>query len=568
MSMTISPTTEQFVGQQQTLDVWVAGSLQPDLKVLSLEHRMGPHFDCCTIESISTDTSALTDAASLLPAVTAAVELKSDLAGTVFTGTIASHQVKFTELGRRLQAVAYCDLAGQLSQTIASRYELVAGQVIQAGNTHCQFNSGTGSWASGELYSLGGRNVRVFDDGPTCRRWTVADALDYLLAAAVPDGIWTQQSDELQTLSGEIDPGELKATGDSVGEVLSHLAGRGGLLLSSCRNGRGIIFTKPASGRVMHLQIQVPPSQLTPGQTNVVHGRIEMSKPANSPGVLALGQRKQYEVTVELSPGWDLSTQTQRWRDYVASRSANWPALANVLRKWVLNEHGWYCGAPWNLPAFDFSAISQDDFTSRQPRKFLPCLSSDISGRSLGVVVEVRPSQQQPWRRWPGSGFVSGGECSVYLGGDALPADYFNAALAGTAGVRVTATISADAHLAVELSGDESLPKKVIDLGSRASWRTVGATSIFFGASNLGQPAQRDDTAALQASAIACRDSASDNVEGEFSLGWIDGTYCIGDVIECLDGQWVDFTGPSGPPSVRSIRHDYLKQITSFTLRA
>jgi hypothetical protein len=568
MSTILPPNNQQSIGRPQTLQVWVAGSHQPDLRVLSLEHKPGPHFDCCTIESISSSSSPLTDAASLLPAVTAPVELVSDIAGTVFAGKVALHQVKFTKQGQRLQAVAHCDLAGQLSQTIAGRYELVAGQAVFAGNTHCQFNSGPGSWASGELYTLAGRDVRIFSDGPTCRRWTVADALDYLLAAAAPKGIWTPSPDELQALAGDIDLGELNATGDSVGKVLSHIAGHGGLILSACRDGSGIIFSKPGSGPVRNLQIQVPPSQFSPSQTNITHGQVEIAQPRRQPGILALGQRKQYEITVELSPGWDLTTQTQRWRNYTPSRSDNWPAMANVLRKWVLNEHGWYCGSPWNLPAYDFSQISQQDFTSRQPRKFQPCLSSDPVGQGLGVIVEVKSGQQLPWRRWPGSVLVSGGECSIYLGGDALPADYFNAALAGQASVRVTATIAADAHLSAELPGDESLPQKVIDLGSRAAWRTVHATSIFFGATGLGQPAQRDDSAALQAFALASRDSAVDNVDGEFSIGWIDGTYCIGDVIERLDGQWVEFAGQDISPSIRSIRHDYIKQITSFTLRA
>ncbi len=568
MNTTIKPPDEDLIAQSQRLDVFVAGSLREDLMAVLWEQWPLPRLDSCVIEYGGSAVSATLDAASVLPAIGANLELRSDaMGGRVFCGRVIGHEMKLDDRGQRLMAHARGNLAIQLMRSVEGRWEVVDGQATELKSVPCVFNGGAGTWASQDLYGVGGRETRIFDNGPTCRRWSVGDALNYLLSIGLPAGTWANDRQELEALCGCIDLGEMKLTGLSMGEALAEAAGRAGLIVRACGDGAGLLIERAGGGRRRRLRIQVPPSLLSPLKTNVMHAHIEINSPLSRPPVLALGERKHHEVTVELLPGWDAALQSSRWRDYIASQSDNWPAMADVFRKWVLNEHGWYCDEPRGLEMFDLSAISED-FTSHCPRRFLPCLSSDLCGQSLGVVVEVRCGLDQPWRRWADSLWVSGRECSVYLGGEALPADFFNAALAGTAAVRVTATIAADAHLSVELDGDASLPRKVIDLSGRALWRKVHSSSAFQGAEGLGQAAEQDDTAMLEAAALSCRDNAGGSIEGQFALPWIDPTYRLGDVIERIEGQWMELPGPCGSASIRSIKHDYRKQITSFGVRA
>jgi hypothetical protein len=274
--------------------------------------------------------------------------------------------------------------------------------------------------------------------------------------------------------------------------------------------------------------------------------------------VLALGDHKRYESTFQAVRGWDPSLQSSRWRDFVRSESPNWPLLADVYRKWVLNEHDWYGQGPWNLPAYDFSSISAADFVLNAPRRLLPCLSTNRTGASLGVVVEFRCAAGAPWRRWRGPLWVSQDECAAYLGGDALPGEYFQAAVAGTVQLRITASVLADARLTAQVEGSPAYPLKVLDLSSRAKWSAVDAGSIFHGRTDLGAPAARDDTPLLQELASRAAEVASTAVEAELDLGWIDTSYQLGDIVELIEGRAVELPSRAeGRAFVGSIRHDF-----------
>jgi hypothetical protein len=242
--------------------------------------------------------------------------------------------------------------------------------------------------------------------------------------------------------------------------------------------------------------------------------------------------------------------------------------VAGVYRKWVLNEHGWYSAQPWSLAIHDLAAISSEDFLLRIPRKLLPCLSSDVCGQSLGVVVEVRCGGDAPWRRWTGPVWVSGGECAVWLGGDSLPADFFQAAVEDDASVRVTATVSSDLRLTARVAGSAGCPAALLDLSRRAAWRQVHPTSIFHQAQGLGAAAQRDDSLMLDRLARACAQTCSHATQGELTLGWIDTSFHPGDIIERISGRWLELSsGPRSLPVVRSVRHEFAgRQCTTITV--
>ncbi|MFB3894421.1 MAG: hypothetical protein ACE15C_20665 [Phycisphaerae bacterium] len=578
-TLTIPPLdASQQVWQCAAPCIYVDGVRRRELVVLTVEHEPAPKFGRCLMalaDSVPMGQRNIEDAACL-PQPGARVVVRTPMGGdedgdagaVEFRGVITGHAMEASDAGERIIAEASSELAVALAGTITGRRQIVDGGAVDVRDTDVHFNSGPNDLASADAVAVAGRPSRVFDAWPAGWRWTVADALAYIIATAVPAEVAAPSPEELEAIAGGIDLGELNVTGHSAADALAEIAHRGGLEVRAARDGLGIIFHRPGlDGPRRFVRLQPAGMALSPARTNLADGRVLFTRRPSGPPVLALGDHKQYEATFDLLPGWDPSLAGTRWRDFVRSRADDWPATADVFRKWVLNEHGWYSDEPWSLAVFDFGAISEEDFTLRIPRRFLPCLSSDTCGQSLGVVVEVRCGTEAPWRRWTGPVWASGGECAVYLGGDALDADFFQAAVAGNAGVRVTAAIRADARLTARIAGNAALATKVLDLSRRAAWRKVHPSSIFPQASGLGAPAERDDSIMLGALARAAATAASRAVDGEMTLGWIDPTLHPGDIVERIDGRWVELASNlQRGPAVSRVRHDYQAQKTTITV--
>jgi hypothetical protein len=299
-------------------------------------------------------------------------------------------------------------------------------------------------------------------------------------------------------------------------------------------------------------------SSVSVGNSNLWKTQIHIDQRGSSRPVLALGGKKRYEVTVELKKGWDGGLETARWRDFATSLSDDWPGRCDVYRKWVLNEHGWYSAGPWNLPLYSFVDISLADFGSISPRRFLPCLSTDRQGNSLGIVAEFRCGAGQPWKPWRGTLWVSSQECAIRLGGDALPADYFQSAAQGEVSVRVTAVVEADSHVSVEVPGNPRLARKVVDYSNRAAWRTVHASSIFMNAQGTGQPAECDDSDLLRQLATQRAWDISLGVDSQLTLAWVDPSWQVGDILERIDGRPFEFASNAARhPHVIGVRHEF-----------
>jgi hypothetical protein len=476
---------------------------------------------------------------------------------------VSSLRTQAQEHGEDLVAVAVHELTDLLRPILGSFVQVCGGRLVTLQGSEISFNKRlTGMCSSGPV-AVGSRQACVFSADGAARSWTVADALGYLLATAVPASVQTQSLDELNSLAGYIDLGDLNIAGIRVLEALVRVAKRGGLALRAAGQGLGLIVYRPGlAGRTMEVQLQKAGSPFSPDATNLSRAEVTILRRPWRKSILAVGQAKRYESTFTLLPGWDRSLETSRWRDFVRSMSGNWEQRCDVYRKWVLNEHGWYCAAPWNLPAYSFARISAGDFCLLTPRKLLPCLSTNPNQQSLGVVLEVQTGPQKPWRQWRGSLWISRDECAVYLGGDALGGEFFQAAAEGAAQVRVTATVEADARIQALVSGDAACGMQVLDLSSRAAWRKVFADSIFYHASELGPPAERDDTALLVRSALRYQESSGHCVQAKLELGWIDTGFQVGDVVERIDGRELDLQANDASPAVATVRHDFLKQNT------
>jgi len=349
----------------------------------------------------------------------------------------------------------------------------------------------------------------------------------------------------------------------NAGQALQAVAGRAELSLRAAREDVGLVFFRAGfDPRQANVALQPAMESFDARATNLWRGRMTFRRRPSRRGVLILGERRRYEITVELKPGWNPATNTTRWRNCVRSLSPNWAAYGDVYRKWVLNEHAWYDGPPWNLAAWTGASVSASHFLLSQPRQFLPCLSANQANKSMGVVVEVSwPSH--PWRRWRGPLWVSRDECSIYLGGDALPGEFFQAAVAGLASVRVTACVEADTRLTAALPGDGGAWIVARAPNGQGLWRQIHSSSIFKNAGGMGTPGTCDDSLELHRLATRRQECPPPAVEADFELAWVDLGVDVGDVVDRVSGREIDLTAWSdAAPSVTTVTHDFLSQIT------
>ena len=572
-TLTLMPTPPEPVLRCRPPRVYAAGLRRRDLEVLSIEWLPAPDF-CRARLRVHPPGSRSEDARfewpGALPPVGCPITIHpGDGDAGVLPGVVTAHEAVSAERGEQLIAHVSHVLAERLAAPAGGRWQVGPdGVPLTVAGARTAFN-GDGGWASADLHELDGRPARLFAACPNARRWTVADALGYLLAALVPAEVTVPGREELQERAGGIDLGRVDVSGRSAAAAIVAVAHRGGLTVRAARDGLGIVLYRPGrQGRRVSVRQQPAGEALDRTRSNLWRARLRFRRRPARRGVLALGGPKLHETTVELAPGWNPSDATGRWRDHVRSLAGGGPASRDVLRAWVLNEHGRYGASPWLLPTHDFAALGEDFFLS-VPRRLRPCVSTDPAGRSLGIVVEWRPEADAGWRPWPGPVYVSRRECTVRLGGDALPGAYFRAALAGTAGVRVTATIASDARLSAEVPGDANLPREVIDLGAQAGWQAVHETSIFHNAA-YGEPAERDDAAVLGALAERHAESLTGAAQAELTLAWVDPTYAVGDLVERVEGRALELpAAPDRRPAVTRVRHEFGKtQTTTLTLEA
>jgi hypothetical protein len=549
--------------------VYIDGARRRDLHVLTWEVLGPPLFGRAVLTVQPTAPGAAPariEERGSLPEIGSAVLIQpaDESAGEDFRGAVSAHRLEIGPEGERLVVEAEHQLAGELSATIADRRQLTDGQALQIDEATVRFNAPDGL-ASAQAVAIGSREARVFDTSTEARPWTVADALGYLLATTAAPDVECPGLEELGELAGGTDLGVLDVTGLSAAEAMTRAAARGGLALRAAAGGKGLVFYRPGfDGRCGAVSLQRAGEKLSTQFSNLWRGWVSIRPRPSHRAVLALGDYKRYESTFQARPGWDTSLQTSRWRDFVRSESSDWPLLGDVYRKWVLNEHGWYSQAPWNLPVHDFSPVSGSDFALAGPRALLPCLSADRAGASLGIVVEYRCDGSASWRRWRGPLWVSRDEAAVYLGGDALGAEYFQAAVAGTVQVRITASLAADARLTAMVEGSQAYPRTVLEAAQRAKWSAVDAGSVFFGRAGLGAPSVRDDSAMLQELAETASQVASSAVEAELTLGWVDTSHHVGDRIERIAGRGVELPSRGDAQChIRSVRHDFGSQQTT-----
>jgi hypothetical protein len=497
-----------------------------------------------------------------LPAIGTHVDIDWGEWGTHrFVGVVSEHTTVIGERGEGLAARLRSRLADALDQPVVGRWQLSDDRPTFLMSGQVAFNADSRSLASAYPVPVGSRTSPVFEtqDGPS-RRWMVADALAYLLMAGLPGEFWCPSHVELCQRGGGVDAGEYAPGDASLGEALAQVAARGGMSLRISNDGMGVVAYRPGiEGSLRRIGLQASGESLDPDQSNVWQATVNYTAGASRPGVLAIGDLKQYEATFPLQPGWDPERASDRWRDVARGFAEDWLATGDVYRKWVLNEHG---QNSWATDRFDFSAIAPEAFPLRIARRFEPCLTTGGDGQSVGVVIEVSLDGGVTYERWSGPAWVSDDECAVYLGGQTLPADYFQAAIDDLAAVRVTATVSADTRLYAMDPGDHGLPRKTVRTPG-LGYRKIHHLSVLGKSEAAYRVGERDDASLLGSIARRVNVAAGKAVDASITFGWIGPTCQVGDRVDRVEGRALELgSHAEAMGAIVSVTHDLLEQTT------
>jgi hypothetical protein len=311
---------------------------------------------------------------------------------------------------------------------------------------------------------------------------------------------------------------------------------------------------------------------------------------------VVLGDVKRYEMTLPLCPGWiprdgldnvapsgrsaakskaltpatvqalGARATSYEWYQRYHRQGSSFRAEADVSRLWVLNEDGFFAGDMYsrNPPfddyrAFDFSRVADATVLAtggwmRRARRLLPPLSRTWDGRQVPVWVEVSFDGGETWHQQASGVRVLQDRIGIYFecenpteiapgAIDPRVSNMWYALVDGTFRVRVTGVVESDERLvAAPRPGSQAV-------GLRRSGRVLLRTKAFQYASrqhttdvlaDLGDSAERDDTAAIEALADeAASGGNAHEVRGVPMIPWIETGYRIGDRISEIRGRQV-----------------------------
>ncbi|MCC6681770.1 MAG: hypothetical protein IT445_12785 [Phycisphaeraceae bacterium] len=251
------------------------------------------------------------------------------------------------------------------------------------------------------------------------------------------------------------------------------------------------------------------------------------------------------ESTFPMVGGWDPNLEGAADDEYDRSAGSNFSLYANVYRHWVLNEDGAYSGEPFNRGvAYDLAGLFRESAVAPTALRFLSCVTLDDAGRGRDPIVEFSTDGGLNWSRWAGRLQMLSDRAGVYLNDTTLPAAFLSAAKAGSARVRVTASLRSPLPVSVQRwQGNPFtglLPPRRLDLSKMFTFRHVDPSSIHY--DDVGNGAliadERDDGSAMTKWLIdrmwRCQQSLSSR-EGQATLKLLDADVVVHPGDQLLD---------------------------------
>jgi len=361
------------------------------------------------------------------------------------------------------------------------------------------------------------------------------------------------------------------------------------------RGRRKIRVFARGAGPQRDLKMQAAGTEVDVAETNLEALALTSDVSSKAFNVVhLLGDHGVYEATFTLVPGWPKNHDDypNTNPDQLTKNHASWgttPILADVWRKWVLNEAGYYIGyRPEIRQPYNLAEIFDDLYVPRR-RKFVPCLTlkddGTPQGTTGGVLAEYKEqfnlASEEATGVWIPLHALSGAcrqfsvlenECGIRFDGDDIPYEIFSQGQ--YASIRVTARIESDQRLFVIRQPQIKLLKArkiaVFDLGNRYKFRHRHPSSRFVGTPfKVSEQNDASFMAELGDDLLKAWNQAS--INGTVTLTGIDYDYSrvIGATISGINGRKVEFnvgTSVARYPSVTSARINVQNQSLDLTL--
>jgi len=432
----------------------------------------------------------------------------------IFAGQIEGIETKLSGSGERVEITAK-DFSANLKRITVYGRRLVNpdGSTVFLAGVDMIFNEDSKGNASTEPVEKGGNSLTVFcAEESQSKLWSYAEVIHYLLCEYLPVGqLQKPDIEQLRVLTENQMVRDFDVTGLSMLEALQRCCERIGLKFKfvcrpeSAHPEQAIVFYKNGCGREVELNHQPCGEQYNISKTNisVLHSRKDFWPVTHR--YIGLGDFKVYEATFELIKAWDSSKEDTDYNKFSPLTNPDFYKVKDVYRKWCLNEAGDYSNAPYNRgEAFDFSKIFEGSNFVHRSRSFLPVLTTDELGKSLGYFLEVSYDNGSSWRQYLYAFNNLMDECGVWLSSEQLDVDSWVTALKGVLKFRMTASVISDERLnCVIADGPVGSAVPVVDhiitLPRRFKYRKVSGQSIFVNASDgaLGSADEIDDSAAV-----------------------------------------------------------------------
>jgi hypothetical protein len=432
----------------------------------------------------------------------------------VSCGQIETIETRLSSDGERVE-IEVRDFSANLNRISVYGRRVVEsdGSTVFLSGADTVFNEDGKGNAANEPIENDGESYTVFCAEPSGGRFfSYAEAIDYLLCEYLPSGRLRRPSiEQLRILTEDQIVRDLDVTGLNLLEALHRCCERIGLQFRFVPRfvptgpEQAIVFYKSGTGRAVELNYQRTGETLSISKTNIgrLHSRRNYWPITHK--YRSQGDFKVYEATFELVKAWDAADESTDYDTFSPSTNPDFYKVKDVYRKWCLNEAGGYSGEPFNQgDAFDFSKIFEGDEFVHRRRRFLPALTADKNGKSLGYFLQV--SYDDGWHWWQYLHAFNNllDECGIWLSSDQLDVDTWIAALKEVLRFRITASVVSDQRLSCAIANgptDSVVPvvEHIITLPRQFKYRKVTGKSIFANVTDdsLGQPDVIDDSAGL-----------------------------------------------------------------------
>jgi len=330
-------------------------------------------------------------------------------------------------------------------------------------------------------YDVSGMMVHVIQDGSGLV-WTVRSALETVSAFA---GLGLS----LRGLPREVAGAELEETIDlnrPVSEAVKNILETFKLVIQRDITRQGGVIAERRSVRPVS---SGRPIRIVWADADKPLGdalKIKSDRPVNTAQLwIARAGGWLIESTFNLVGGWDPALEGQPDDEYNKSKSTDFTTYADVYRRWVLNEDGFFTGPPYNRgPAFDLTAFFGAGTVVPQPIEFQSNVTLQDDGTPLNPIVEISTDSGSTWLPYTQSIVVLDGRAGMYLNPTALTPAFLAAAKAGAARVRVTAGLQSPLRIEQPRwrgnAFNADLPPLVLDVSSVFRFRRVDTDSIHF----------------------------------------------------------------------------------------